>query len=42
MTNTGVVGWEEEISPYDVGDEIKVAEMRRQALPQNQRGIRMS
>jgi hypothetical protein len=23
MTNTGVVGWEEEISPYDVGDEVK-------------------
>jgi hypothetical protein len=29
MTNTGVAGWEEEISPYDVGDEVKVVEVRR-------------
>jgi hypothetical protein len=27
MTNTGVAGWKEEISPYDVGDEVKVVEV---------------
>jgi hypothetical protein len=29
MTNAGVAGWGEEISPYDVGDEVKVVEVRR-------------
>jgi hypothetical protein len=27
MTNAGVAGWEE-ISPYDVGDEVQVVEVR--------------